>query len=69
MPKPTHESSPATERRFKRFVERVTNHIRRLYKKLRGIEATLDPLVDHVGHAEAELHDLEQRVDRLEKKS
>jgi predicted nucleic acid-binding Zn-ribbon protein len=57
-----------TERRFKRFVEQMTSRIRRLYKKLRGIETTLDPLVDHVGHAEEELHELEERVDRLEKR-
>jgi septal ring factor EnvC (AmiA/AmiB activator) len=70
MAQPTHESSPrrpVTERRFKRFVEQVTSRIRRLYKKLRGIETTLEPLADHVGHAEEELHDLEDRVDRLEK--
>lgn len=59
---------PVTERRFRRFVDRFTSQIRRLYKRLRRIEVEVDPLVDHVGHAEEELHDLEERVDRLEKK-
>lgn len=71
MPQTLHQSAtqrPVTKRRFKRFVDQVTSRIRRLYQKLRGIEATLEPLADHVGHAEEELLDLEERVDRLEKK-
>jgi hypothetical protein len=69
MPQPTHQSSPrqpVTDRRFKRFADRVTGQLKRLYKRLRGLEATVDPLVDHVGHAEEELHELEERVERLE---
>jgi hypothetical protein len=41
--------------------------MRRLVRRLRGLEVTLEPLADHVAHDEEELHDLEERVDHLEK--
>lgn len=66
--------APLTHKRFRSFQLRVCHGlgaareaVRRLAARIRKIETTLDPLVDHVAFAEEKLRDLDARVARLER--
>lgn len=50
--------------RFKRFVRSVRARFRRLDVRVRKIETTVDPLVDHVANLEDLVRDLHQRQRR-----
>lgn len=54
--------------RFRLFARSVNNRFRTLGRRVGDLAVTLDPLVDHVAHTERELHDLEHRVTRLERR-
>lgn len=55
------------ERRVRRGLGAVRQAVRRLTGRVRAVETTLDPLVDHVAFAEEKLQDIDARVTRLER--
>lgn len=72
MRKPPLNASPARHwvayQRFRVFAKSVNNRFRALRRKVSDIAVTLDPLVDHVAHAERELQDHDERLTRLERR-
>jgi len=65
MPKAiTHKPSAVARhtRRFDRLARYVRNGFGRFRTRLHRLEATVEPLVDHVGYLEEMLHDLERRL-------
>ncbi len=80
MSRPTHtlpkSGARLTQRRFRILQLRVRHGlgatregVRRLAARIRKVETTLDPLVDHVAFAEDKLRDLGARMTRLERRA
>jgi hypothetical protein len=65
--KSTPRRGYVTSRRFQGFALRTESRVRTLRSRISAVEATVDPLVDHVAHVERELLDHDQRLMRLER--
>jgi len=48
-------------------MQAVNGRVRALRKRVRDVEVTVDPLIDHVVFTESEIRDLDRRVSRLER--
>lgn len=71
MPTPrsnrTAARNPVVLTRLQRFARSVDGRLGTLRRRVRAIEVTLDPLVDHEAHVERELLNHDQRLTRLER--